>query len=60
MIKCKQILAAYWQDDDGATAIEYGLIVALIGIALMAGAASLGDANGNSWQNISNKVGGVM
>ena len=37
------MLKAYSQDENGATAIEYGLLVALIGVAIVAGAASLGN-----------------
>jgi pilus assembly protein Flp/PilA len=35
---CKSFLA----DDSGATAIEYGLIVALIGVAIIAAVTTLG------------------
>ena len=31
------------QDEQGATAIEYGLIATLIGIAIIAGASALGQ-----------------
>ena len=40
----------------GATAIEYGLIVALIVIAIVAGISTLGSSNGGAWGNLSNKV----
>ena len=40
-------LNLFWRDQDGATAIEYSLIVSLIGLMLMTGAAALGtDLNG--------------
>ena len=32
----------YINDESGATAIEYGLIAALVGVALIAGATRLG------------------
>ena len=32
------------KDESGATAIEYGLIAALIAVALITGATTLGDA----------------
>ncbi|HWI87451.1 MAG TPA: Flp family type IVb pilin [Sphingomonas sp.] len=44
----------------GATAVEYGLIVALIVIAAAAGISMLGASTGGAWGNISNKVGNVM
>lgn len=45
-------------DDSGATAIEYGLIAALIGIAIVAGVSSVGNnlgANFNKTANALNK-----
>jgi pilus assembly protein Flp/PilA len=35
-------LARFAHDDSGATAIEYGLIAALIGVAIVAGAGLVG------------------
>lgn len=39
-------------DNRGATAIEYGLIVALIALALMGGLSKLGGGAGGMWGNI--------
>lgn len=44
------------KDQKGATAIEYGLIVALIAIALMGGLRALGGGAGGMWSNISSQV----
>ncbi|WP_275787782.1 Flp family type IVb pilin [Pararhizobium gei] len=38
-----KIFARFMKDESGATAIEYGLIAALISVALIAGATTLGD-----------------
>ena len=35
-------LRAFWDDEQGATAIEYGLIAALVAVAVIAGASALG------------------
>ena len=43
-------------DQGGATAIEYGLIVALIAVALVAGLQQLGGGSGGMWTNISSQV----
>lgn len=43
-------------DKRGATAIEYGLIAALIVIALMGGLSTLGGGAGGMWTVMSNKV----
>lgn len=40
----------------GATAIEYGLIAAMIVIAMMAGLRGLGGGVGGMWTDISAKV----
>ncbi|ASY58802.1 MULTISPECIES: Flp family type IVb pilin [Sinorhizobium] len=39
----KTIFARLMKDESGATAIEYGLIAALISVALITGATQLGD-----------------
>jgi pilus assembly protein Flp/PilA len=44
------------KDESGATAIEYGLIAALISVALIAGATTLGNALNNQFANISTKL----
>ena len=38
-----KLFARFVKDESGATAIEYGLIAALISVALIAGASSLGS-----------------
>ena len=45
-------LRALGLDDRGATAIEYGLIVGLIVIAMMAGLTSLGGGVGGQWSQL--------
>jgi len=45
---------------NGATAIEYGLIVALIVIVVIAGISTLGGSNGGIWGNTADKVSNVM
>jgi pilus assembly protein Flp/PilA len=47
-------------DKRGATAIEYGLIVALIAIAMMAGLRQLGGGAGGMWTNLASTVNGNM
>ena len=38
------IFARFVKDESGATAIEYGLIAALIALAIMVGAGAVGNA----------------
>ncbi len=54
--KCRLLLV----NTDGATAIEYGLIAALIAVAVISGMSSLGGANGGGWGGIANRVSNVM
>lgn len=52
-----KIFARFVKEESGATAIEYGLIAALISVALIAGATTLGNNLNNVFQNISTKMG---
>ncbi len=45
------------QDESGATAIEYGLIAALIGCAIIGGATLLGGNLGKKFNAIATTVG---
>jgi len=38
------IISRFMRDESGATAIEYGLIAALIALAIITGAGALGNA----------------
>ena len=40
----KNLPARFAKDESGATAIEYGLIAALISVAIVAGASALGGS----------------
>ena len=56
MIACLKKFAA---DESGATAIEYGLIAALIALAIIAGAGQLGNSLDNKFKNVANRVNGA-
>jgi pilus assembly protein Flp/PilA len=49
-------LLAIWNDESGATAIEYGLIASLIAIAVIAGASALGSTLSDSFNFIGGKI----
>lgn len=55
----RQTIARFFVDVSGATAIEYGLIGALISLAIIAGAGSIGSAVNNLFTSSSTKVGTV-
>ena len=48
-----KIFARLLKDESGATAIEYGLIAALISVALITGATALGDSLDNMFSGLS-------
>ena len=49
-------LRALGTDNRGATAIEYGLIAALIVMAMVAGLSSLGGGVGGMWSDLAADV----
>lgn len=50
------ILARLWEDEIGATAVEYGLIVALMVIAMSVGLNGVARETSNMWTNVSDSV----
>jgi pilus assembly protein Flp/PilA len=40
----KTLLSQFWNEEDGASAIEYGLLAALIAVVMAAGATTVGTA----------------
>jgi len=46
------------KDDSGATAIEYGLIAALVSVAIIAVLGTLGDSLKATFQSVSDQLGG--
>ena len=51
-----KLFARFVKDESGATAIEYGLIAALIALAIMVGAGNLGNALNNQFEFITNEL----
>ena len=47
-----KLFARFVKDESGATAIEYGLIAALIALAIMVGACALGNSINNQFMAI--------
>jgi pilus assembly protein Flp/PilA len=45
-------------DERGATAVEYGLLVALIAVVIIVAVAALGGSLQNIFQNVADAVGG--
>jgi len=53
MLRCARALL---RDQSGATAIEYGLIAALIAVAIIAGATTVGGNLGTTFTNVGNAL----
>ncbi len=51
-----KLMRALARDRKGATAIEYGLIVSLVVIAMLAALTNFANVSVGMWNNISNKV----
>ena len=51
-----KIIAKFANDESGATAIEYGLIAALIAVGIIVAASTLGGSLANLFNRISNTM----
>jgi pilus assembly protein Flp/PilA len=51
-----KIIKKIFKNENGATAIEYGLIAALIAVAAMTAMGTLGNKLTNTFTNVSNKL----
>ena len=49
-------LTQFFKDEDGATAVEYGLMVALIAAVVIAGATILGTETNTTFNKVGAKV----
>ncbi|MDL2406677.1 Flp family type IVb pilin [Rhizobium calliandrae] len=51
-----KLFSRFLKDESGATAIEYGLIAALISVAIIAGATTLGNTLSTTFNGVSDKM----
>lgn len=51
-----KIFARFLKDESGATAIEYGLIAALISVAIIGGATTVGSQLTTLFENIGDEM----
>lgn len=56
----KAQMMKFWKDEDGATAIEYGLIAGLIAVVIIAGVTTLGGNLNTMFENIAGAVKGKV
>lgn len=51
------MLKRFLKNEDGATAIEYGLIAALIGVAIIVAVTSVGNGLNGTFNDVAAKLG---
>jgi len=51
-----KFFSAFAKDQSGATAIEYGLIAALVGVAIITALGTLSTSLTGTFTNVSNKL----
>jgi pilus assembly protein Flp/PilA len=52
-----RLLNKLYKDERGATAIEYGMILALIFLAMVGAVSQFADVTIQMWSNVANEVG---
>jgi len=52
----KMVLQKFFKDESGATAIEYGLIAALIAVVIITAVTAVGTALSTTFNTIAGKV----
>lgn len=56
MTKMVHFLKGLWKSEKGATAIEYGLLAALIAVAIIATVTALGDGLNATFSAVNNEL----
>jgi pilus assembly protein Flp/PilA len=56
----QRFVGRFVKDESGSNALEYGLIVALISLAIVAGAGAAGTALGNLFNTIGTKITAIV
>lgn len=54
--KIKNLTSRLWAQEDGATAIEYGLIAGLVAIVIIAGLTLVGTDLSNMFNQVANTI----
>ena len=52
----RKLLKDFWRDQTGATAVEYGIAAALIAVAIISAAGTLGKNVGNTFNRTSGNL----
>ncbi len=54
------VIARFEHDDEGATAVEYGLMVALIAVAIIVAVTTLGSNLSGLFNRVATDIGNVL
>jgi len=54
-----QFIKGFWQEEEGVTAIEYGLIAALIAVVIIGALTIVGGELNTVFEKIGNALGGT-
>ena len=60
MTDLKATARRFFADEAGGTAVEYGLIMALMTIALIGALSATGSGTGDKWDGVSEDIGDAM
>ena len=52
----KTLLSKFWNEEDGASAIEYGLLAALIAVVIAASVGSVGTELNNVFESVKTEL----
>ena len=52
----KTLLSKFWNEEDGASAIEYGLLASLIAVAIIGGVTLVGTDLAAMFNNVATKL----
>jgi Flp pilus assembly pilin Flp len=53
-------LRSFLRDEEGATSVEYAVMLAFVIVACYVGINAVGGANGNLWDNNSGEIGQAL
>jgi pilus assembly protein Flp/PilA len=59
MTKLRMLMTRIRRDDEGATAIEYGLLAALIAVAIIVAVRLVGDQLVTTFETVETELGGA-
>lgn len=60
MLGLKDLSSRFARDDRGSTAIEYGMIAALVAVGALGGMTALGSGVGGSWGTTAQRIRDAM